>query len=93
MTMRIRTNNVPRGIVGGYDLTSKEKEQFDYLEDVDGGLFFRFKGNVYDIGEFMQCEIDELKSWEGYTSVSYFSGVLIKLVDDGERVIVGQYFS
>jgi hypothetical protein len=93
MTMQIRTNNVPRFTIDGFYLTPKEREQFDYLTDAQGGLFFRYKGNVYDIADFMRCESDELKAWDGYASGSYFHGVLIKLVDDGERVIVGQYFS
>ena len=91
--MEIRTNNKPRFTVNGYDLTPKEKQEFDYLKDVDAGLFFRYKGNVYDIGEFMRCESAELKAWHGYSSDSFFSGVLIKFVDDGDSVIVGQYFS
>ena len=93
--MKIRTNNIPRFTVDGFDLTAKEKLEFDYMEDINAGLFFRYKGNVYDIGEFM-CVPDDsdpaLKEWHGYTSDTYFSGVLVKFDYNQESVIVAQYF-
>jgi len=65
------------------------------MPDIDSGLFFRYRGNVYDIGEFMRCESKDspLASWHGYSSDSMFSGVLIRLVDNGESVIVARFYS
>jgi hypothetical protein len=93
--MKIITNNIPRQLIYGYELTEEEKKDFDYLgEDIDGHDFFRYKGNVYDPDEFMRIENNsELKNWDGYSSDTYFSGVLIKYTQDNESVIVGRYFS
>ena len=99
--LTIRTNNVPRFTLDAYELTTKEKCAFDYLpwEAIDNGndsaTFFRFKGQLYDLGEFMRCGHScGMEGWDGYHSDSAFSGVLIKCVgNDTDSVIVGQYFS
>lgn len=101
----IRTNNHKRPVLNRWELTAKESAEFDYLDD-DEGSFFRFKGAVYDLGEFsritapgsarlhpMECQSPDFQGWQGYLSESYFFGVLIKYADDYESVIVGQYFS
>ena len=105
--MNIKTNNVPRPILYGYELTEKEKAEFDYLDDVDNAQFFRFKGLLYDIGEFSriisqgsnrchptESDNPDFAGWNGYLSDSFFSGVLIKWADpDCETLIVGAYVS
>lgn len=94
--MQIKTNNVPRHIIYGFELPENQREEFDYLSDDEyaDAEFFKYKGNYYGIGEFMRCE-SELKQqgWYGYRSDSFFSGVVIKLSSDGDSVIVGQYFA
>ena len=97
--MKIVTNNQPRDILTWYDLTPAEQKEFDYLEEGEGS-FFRYKNQVYDLGEFVrieasftphpQCECWE--RWHGYASDSYFSGVLVRCTSDCDQVIVGQYF-
>lgn len=91
--MKITTNNQPRDIISWYDLTEKEQKEFDYIntENQIDALFFRYKGNVYDIGEAVY--ITSMGDWEGIYSQSYFHGVLIKIDPYMESVIVGQYFS
>lgn len=103
----IRTNHVPRFTVYGFDLTDEERKEFDYFrspgdtdedfnEALDCGTFFRYKGWVYDLGEAVRINRyspEEFEGWDGYYGETYFSGVLVKLVDAGEKVIVGQYFS
>lgn len=94
--MKIRTNNKPRDILHAYQLTEKEITEFDYLEGerLEFASFFRYKGNVYDLGEFMLCPSgSHIGKWDGYHSDSAFSGILIKYCNDFEQVIVGQYFS
>lgn len=105
--MKIKTNNVPRSILYGYELTEKEKAEFDYLDDVDNAQFFRFKGLLYDIGEFSriisqgskrchptESDNPDFAGWNGYLPDSFFSGVLIKWADpDYETLIVGVYTS
>lgn len=93
--MQIKTNNVPRHIIYGWELPENQRKEFDYLseEEYENQPFFKYKGRHYDFREFMRCE-GELKEqgWDGYSADSFFSGVLIKVSDDSESVIVGQYF-
>lgn len=95
MSIKVHTNNVPRDIVAGFYLTEKEREQFDYLDwslDITewGSSFFKYKGQWYDLNE---ATITNVVGWDGYYADSAFSCTLIKLVNDGESVIVGQIFS
>lgn len=86
----IVTNGVPRDIVYGFELTEKERKEFDYLDndEILETEFFRYKGQVYELGDF--C-ISPIKGWDGYKGESYFSGILVKFVPN-ERVIVGSYY-
>jgi len=87
--MKIITNNHSRNLLTEYDLTSKELESFDYLEDGEGS-FIRYKGRVWELGEFTRTEIED---WDGISSDTYFSGAVIKLSEDGETVKVGYVYS
>ena len=94
--MEIITNGKPRFLIYGYELSDNEKSDFDYIstEEIDLRNFVRYKGHIYDCAEFMRTgNNDDLKGWDGYISESYFSGVLIKLSSDGDRAIMGRYFS
>ena len=86
--MKIITNNVPRNMIYGYELTDKQKQDFDYLEDIDSHDFVKYKGMVFDVSEFM---ITELEGWDGVSGGSYFHGYLIKIVDS-DTVIMGAYY-
>ena len=94
--MEIRTNNTPRNLIDAYQLSRKEREEFDYLDwdKIDNGedsaTFFKYKGRLYDLREFVITP-ESLKTWHGMSADSAFSGILIRLVDD--QIIVGQYFS
>ena len=91
--MQIITNNIPRQLIYGYELTDKEKSNFDYLDDIDNHNFVKYKGFIYDVGEFMRIDNnDALKDWNGYSSDSYFSGVLIKFIDS-DYVLMARYYS
>lgn len=91
--IKIMTNNKPRQLIYGYELTDKQKQDFDYIEDIDSHDFVRYKNNIYDLSEFMRIENnDSLKDWHGYSSDSYFSGTLVKYIDD-DTVIMGWYYS
>lgn len=104
-TVTVRTNNVPRPVIYGYDLTAKERAEFDYLiwseeegqEEMSEGAaraFFRYKGSVYDLGDCMAVEESNTlcAGWHGYYGESYFSAVVVKYVNNFEDVIVGQVF-
>lgn len=109
-TMTITANNIPRDIIHAWSLTSEERKEFDYLDwdaienGEDSASFFRYRGELYDIGEFsrvippgsnrlhpMECDSPEFVGWMGYASDSHFSGLLVKYVNDGERVVIGRY--
>ena len=98
--MKIKTNNQPRENLTWHQLTPKEQKEFDYFDPSNIGSFFRYKGAVYDMGEFMRIganiaphpQRDGWENWHGYASDSYFSGVLIRYTSDCDQVIVGTYF-
>jgi hypothetical protein len=93
--MQIITNHKPRFTIDGFDLNARERAQFDYYdsESLDCATFFRYRGAVYDVAEFMRAPDSlALLGWHGYASDSYFSGTLIRLIDNGESVIVARFY-
>ena len=91
--IKIITNNKPRQLIYGYELTDKQKQNFDYIEDFDSHDFVKYKNNIYDLSDFMRIEtIDSLKEWHGYNSDSFYSGTLVKYIDS-DTVIMGRYYS
>ena len=97
--VRVTTNNIPRDVLYGFELTARERAEFDYYsteEELSGAQFFRYKGEVYDLGEFtVTHEITELREWGGYQPDSFFSGLVVRYVPDTdyEQVIVGRYMT
>lgn len=114
----VKTNNVPRNVIDGYELTAAEQTEFDYLDwsslggpdnawighrgettkpsrTGDDATFFRYRGQLFDIGEFMQSTDPELTraGWQGIATDTFFSATVIRFVDDNERVIVGRIYS
>lgn len=98
--MKIKCNNKPRQLVYGYELSEKERADFDYLteEELDTRDFVRYKGHVYDVAEFMRieagivnCQREGWKKFDGYFSDSAFSGVLIKYIDSDNYVMATYY--
>ena len=97
--MKIKTNNQPRFTIDACELTPIERLEFDYLDWVaidEGGRsnhFLRYKGWVYDLGEFILAPAS-LNPWQAISLTSAFTGVLIKYVGQStDRVIVGSYYS
>lgn len=101
--LRIVCNNVPRDIIEAHELSAKEREAFDYIdwaaiERGEGSAsFFRYKGRLYDLGDipatrgiYGSPEFAKL-GWDGVASDSFFSGIVVKYVDNFERVVVGWY--
>lgn len=100
MSLTITTNNVPRNVIDAYELTPAERSDFDYLnwteieQGTDSATFFRFKGTLYDLGEFMHTgNMPEFTKWHGYQSDSFFSGILVRYTEDMEQVIIATYYS
>jgi hypothetical protein len=104
MPVRVITNNVPRDVIDAWELTPKEREDFDYLDwaaierGEDSATFVRAWGTLYDLGEFSadwgitrgSGLPEHLKGWDGYLSESAFTAVVIRYVDNFERVVVGR---
>ena len=88
----IITNNQPRDILYGFNLPEKYRKEFDYLTDEEyvDQTFFIYKRQAYSLREFMRTDI--FKDWHGACSDSFFSGVLVKIINDGDSVIVGRYY-
>ena len=95
MALKIRSNKHWRNFLYGYELTDKEKSEFDWIdqEEIDTHNFFKYRGCVYSLDQFMRFNGGGLDEWDGYAGDSYFSGVVIKLSDDGEQYQVGTYIS
>jgi hypothetical protein len=96
----IVTNNIPRNLIYGYELTDNEKIDFDYIdnENIDTENFIKYKGAIYHTGDMMAINARELfplgfNEWHAYESQSFFNGVLFKFSDDGETVVCGRYYS
>ena len=99
--VKITTNNIPRPVVHGWELTAEELKEFDYLkgEQLWEASFFRYRGEVYNLGEFSAFNRsfawlgapEEYREWDGYMSDSFFSGILVKYSEDCEEVIVATY--
>lgn len=85
MSVKIITNNVPREI--DYDV---EFGDCGHIADP----FVMYKGQPLYISQMMPTGDDgPLSDWDAYESDTAFSGTLIKLVEDNERVIVARYLS
>jgi hypothetical protein len=104
MNLTIITNNVPRPLVYGFELTEKERAEFDYYKDaeeLDCSMFVRYLGEVYALDQFTRhgsnwCRLPEfspLNEWHGHHNDSFFSGILIRLSDDGETCVMGCFYS
>jgi len=70
MSMHIITNNQPRNLLYGNELSEKERKEFDYIdsEEFDSDSFIRYRGQIYDFLEFLQINKDSIffKDWDGY---------------------------
>lgn len=98
--MTIKTNNRFRDLIHWYDLSEKERKEFDYLDTEDRQAeaeFVRYRGWIYDLGEFQiiprNCNWIGFEKWSGYLSDSYFSGIVIRYANDFEQVVCGTFFS
>jgi hypothetical protein len=103
------TNDVPRDVIYGHELTLAEMAEFDYIDWAavrrgDGDLpeFFRYKGQLCEGTWGSTLPADSfLRGWDGWYSESFFSGVLFRYPHsefsdeerDWDHVIVGRYYS
>lgn len=102
----IKTNNHPRDIVHGYELTPAERAEFDYIDSSeltswDEAEFVRYRGDLIDIND-TEGRPEFAPGWDAYRSDSFFSGIVLRYPRetwdgrhvelDTERIIVGTYY-
>jgi len=100
MSTTIKTNNQPRNLCCLADFSPKQQDKiradFDWLAGIDeDNCFFSYRGAVHHLLEFTRLNAaphEDLHGWHGMAADSYFSGTLIKILDDGQ-LIVGRYAS
>jgi len=91
--MEIITDYKWKSLLCFYELTKKEKQDLDWIEE-ETARVFRYRGNVYSLDEFMAIPNGAFPTkWHGYHSDSFFSGILIEVSEDGEQYRVGTYIS
>jgi len=86
--IRIITNNHWYKIMSGYELSDKQKRIMNYIKDIDDEIdcFFIYRGTLYYTGDFMNLHNKiyepippaEFNGYDGYSSDSFFSGVLVR---------------
>ena len=98
MGYKIITNHQPRFTIDAYELSSKQRKEFDYLDwpaieaGEDSATFVQYKGTLYDLGEFMVT--DQFGPyWHGSQTDTFFSATLVHMCDDDESVIIGRAYS
>jgi len=96
--MKITTNNQYRHILYFHELEQDEQDELkDSYDTVEGSSFFKYRGHVYDLNEFMSVnnalngkgKDHDLYGWDGYQNETFFSSVLVKYSECGEAVRVG----
>jgi len=97
--LTIITNNHRRDIIYWWELTEEEKAEFDYA--TEESMFFRYKGSLYCLDDFMRIEHhpnSDFASWDGYSPDGFSSGTVVKwpVEDwgdlDTDYLIVGWYY-
>ena len=105
--MNVITNHQPREVIDAWQLTADERREFDYLDWIaieegrNSASFFRYRGELYDLGEFSvfdypyfeRNESEWAKEWDGIQTDSYFSATLIRYTDNYEAVVVARCYS
>lgn len=95
----VKTNLMPRYRIDWYELSEAEQKELDYIDsDEQEAAFsgFRFKGQVWDLGEFVRTEEGgalHKADWHGCSAQSAFHGVVVHMCSDNDYVVVGQVFS
>lgn len=90
--MQIITNNHPRDLLQWEELTPREQREFDWMNEAlqQEAQFWRYKGSVYTDQDFMRTD---MRPWDGILADSAFSAILVRFINNGERVICGRAYS
>ena len=95
--MQIITNNKPRPMLALYELPPQAQKDFNYiLPDDISCRFVKYMGAWLDCFDMQVISreqgFSQFSGWHGIASDTFFSGVLVRFVNDND-VIVGRYYS
>ncbi len=98
MPLTIKSNHQYRDFIYLNELTDEERGFFDHYEEHEDATFFKYKGMLYDLSDFMSIERSsfrdsELSDWDGYHSEGCWSGVLVKINEYDHTIKIGRYYS
>ena len=94
MSVTITTNNVPRDLLYGVDLTpadyNQARSELDYLDDTEFNetMMFKYRNQWYDIDSFVAFQ-HETSGWHGYFGLTVWSAIYVKIVGDCKSIVVG----
>ena len=98
MSIAITTNFVPRDLISAFELNgaqyTKLRKEFDYMNDADfdSAMFFKYRRQVYSLAKFLRTEGDLLaQGWQGICNETVYSGVVVKITQSCQYVVVGRY--
>jgi nicotinic acid phosphoribosyltransferase len=97
--MQITTNGQARDLISPFELDSaqysKLRKEFDHLDDqdFDSTTFFKYKGQIYALADFLRIDSGDLMSlgWQGIASWYAGAGLVVKVVNSYTSIIVGTY--
>ena len=104
MKKTIKTDNGNIEIIGNghekpllswHELTEKEKKEFDY-DGMENDLFFRYRNWIHTLSDIMYIDKNTpawMQAFDGYSSDSFFSGILVTLTEDSDYIKVYTYIS
>jgi len=101
--MEICTNNHWRQFKYSYEVPKDVMaDYFDHLKvDEVLGQYIMYRNRWYHISDFMSLHNKihcpnppkSMTGWDGYLSDGFYSGILIKISDDGDCYRIGTYIS
>jgi len=98
--MQVKTNNTLRSFLYGYQVPDKVLSDFSHLsEDEKQDGWIKYRNSYYHMSDFTTTqgpygnqEIYKL-GWHGLLTDTFFSGIVIKILDDGESYQIGTIYS
>lgn len=95
--MNIKTDNKWKRFRYRSEVPAKVLEnEFNYQNEAEAqDGFILYRRSYYHLDSFMVISDSSPfpKGWEGYLSDSFFSGILLKISNDGESYKIATYFS
>ena len=91
----VTTNNNARPLVSWHDIPENSRGWLDYLDEESRyeSRLVAYRGAYYDVFDMMRAPAPLSDSgWHGYSSETYFSGIVVRLNHDDESVVVGRYY-